>query len=92
MAKLKVPLDRPTYEAIVRASLRSKGAPDAFIDALLKDRWPIIGPTSVVSEVYGRGLIISEEYVAAFVAAHYKQPEVLQNLDEPYGRLERWSA
>jgi hypothetical protein len=92
MAKLKVPLDLPTYEAIFRAALRSKGLFDEAIEVLLKDRWPIVGPTSVISEVYGRGLIISEEDVAAFVAAHYKQPEVLQNLDEPYGRLERWSA
>jgi hypothetical protein len=49
---------------------------------LLKDRWPAIGPTAV----------ISEEDIAAFVAAHYKQPEVLQNLDRTVwtpGEVER---
>jgi hypothetical protein len=92
MAKLKVPLDRPTYEAIVRAALRSKGVPDASIDALLKDRWPIIGATSVIGEVHGRGLIIAEEDVLAFLAAHYKQPELLENLDRTLwtpGEVER---
>jgi len=71
---MKVPLRTADYNAVLKTALvKSVGLSPDDADKLISARWPLIGPETVVSELFGRGWQATVEDLRAFL--EYSFPE-----------------